>query len=93
MLHETSVTQVCDFDNFLRAFVFRCLRDEFSLETLQDEIEKLERSDYLDEGQKSDRLRLLQKERDDVLQDYLEQCLTAVLPLTNVESIRKLLSD
>ncbi|KAG9217952.1 hypothetical protein CCMSSC00406_0010270 [Pleurotus cornucopiae] len=92
LLEETSVAQVCDFDDFLRAFVFRCLRDEFSLETLQDEIEKLERSD-LDEGQTSDRLHLLQKERHDALQDYLEQCLTAVLPLANDESIRKLLSE
>ncbi|KAF7420817.1 hypothetical protein PC9H_011335 [Pleurotus ostreatus] len=89
---ETSAAQVCDFDELLCAFIFRCLRDDSSLESLQNDIEKLERGDNLDQGQKSD-LGRLRHQRDDALQNHLEQCLEAVLTVANDESIRSLLSE
>lgn len=92
LLQETSAAQVCDFDDFLCAFIFRCLRDDLFLECLQNEIEKLERSDDLDEGQKSE-LGRLRNQRNDALQNYLQQCLQAVLTVANDESVRNLLSE
>ncbi|KAF4586486.1 hypothetical protein EYR38_010762 [Pleurotus pulmonarius] len=67
------------------------LLEETVLPNLQGDIGELERSDNLDEDQASE-LGCLQKQRDASLRDYLEQCLDAVLPVANAESIRKLLS-
>ncbi|KAF4568147.1 hypothetical protein EYR40_010457 [Pleurotus pulmonarius] len=92
LLQETSAAQVCDFDDLLRAFVFRCLREDLSLESLQNGIEKLERSDDVDEGQQAE-LGRLRNQRDDALKKYLEQCLQAVLPVANDEGVRNLLSE
>ncbi len=92
LLQETSGAQVCDFDDLLRAFIFRCLREDLSLENLQNGIEKLERSDDVDEGQQAE-LGRLRNQRDDALNNYLEQCLQAVLSVANDESVRSLLSE
>ncbi|KAJ8457029.1 hypothetical protein ONZ45_g18479 [Pleurotus djamor] len=90
MLHqETSTTPRCDFDAFLRAFIFRCIREDLSLQSLQDGIERLERDDNKQESE----LMRKRKERDELLDKYLEQCLEVVLPIANDQKIRQQLVD
>ncbi|KAF4565651.1 hypothetical protein EYR40_002280 [Pleurotus pulmonarius] len=92
LLLEAKAAQVHDFDTLLRAFIFRCLPDESSIRNLQDETEKLEREINLDESQES-ALSALQAKRDEALQNHLEQCLLAVLPVANCEVMKNKLSD